>query len=64
MRGLCSGQSLLVSDLLRAARMSDGLELAHRWSIQVQAMSSVDKAIENGVCHRWVCDHLVPVLDR
>src|ERR1700745_4144680 len=27
-------------------------------------MSSVDKAIENGICHRWVCDHLVPVLDR
>ena len=44
--------------------MSGGLELAHRRPVQLQTMSIVDEAIEDGICHRWVCNRLVPVLDR
>jgi hypothetical protein len=30
----------------------------------LQTVSIVDEAIEDGICHRWVCNRLVPVLDR
>ena len=44
--------------------MSGGLELAHRRPVQLQTMSIVDEAIEDGVCDGRVCDRLVPVIDR
>lgn len=44
--------------------MIAGVLLSHAFSGELQAVSVVNKAIQDGIAEGWVADHVVPMFDR